>query len=127
MKIRINNIECRSTKYIPQEYEIIKWYKNDYYGAEEKMLEKGYEKIVYENGDWAMTKNNYTINSSCFKNPESCYVIAWLKPNRLEPDVDIETVGSRLLDLEPDELNTFMKVYRIAHETIMETINSDQK
>lgn len=125
MRIRINNIECRQTIYKQREYEIIKWQKNNYYGTEEKLLSEGFERVEYDNGDWGMQNGNYTVNSSCFKNPESCYVIAWLEPNYKEPDVNMCTVGGRLLELEQSELNTFMKVYKIAHELIMEKVNWD--
>ena len=128
MKIRINDFECRSSIYREDEYEMVKWQVNKYYGQEKFLVEwEGYEKVENENGDWGLRKDNHTINSSCFKNPETCYVIAQLKLNRPEPDVDMETVGSRLLELEADELSTFMKVYRLANDMIMETLNEDEK
>lgn len=128
MKIRINDFECRSSIYREDEYEMVKWQVNKYYGQEKFLVEwEGYEKVEYKGGDWGLTKNSHTINSSCFKNPETCYVIAQLKLNRREPDVDMKTVGSRLLELEAGELNTFMKVYRLANDMIMETINKDEK
>ena len=127
MNIRIDNIECRSTIYKEREYEIVKWEINQYYGQEKFLVEwEGYEKIENEDGNWGLSKDFHTINSSCFKNPEVCYVIAWLKPNRREPDVNMETVGSRMLELEQSELSTFIRVYRIAHELIMEEINNNE-
>jgi hypothetical protein len=127
MNVRIGNIECRQTTYKEREYEIIKWQVNQYYGNEEKMInEDGYTKVKYDNGEWGLSKDFHTINSSCFKNPETCYVIAWLKPNRKEPDVNMETVGNRMLELEQSELSTFMRVYRIAHELIMEEITENE-
>jgi len=127
MNVRIGNIECRQTKYPEREYEIVKWQVNQYYGNEEKMInEDGYTKVKYDNGEWGLSKDFHTINSSCFKNPETCYVIAWLKPNYKEPDVNMETVGNRMLELEQSELSTFMRVYRIAHELIMEKLNEDE-
>ena len=127
MNIRIGNIECKPTGYKDREYQIIKWEVNSYYGSEERMInEDGYEKEYHPSGDWGLTKGMHTVNSSCFKNPETCYVIAWLNPNRREPDVDMETVGSRMLDLEQDELSTFMRVYRIAHELILEKMAEDE-
>ena len=127
MNVRIGNIECRQTIYKEREYEILKWQVNQYYGNEEKMInEDGYTKVEYVNGDWGLNKDFHTINSSCFKNPETCYVIAWLKPNRKEPDVNMETVGNRMLELEQSELNTFMRVYRIAQELIMEEMRENE-
>lgn len=125
--IRINNIECRQTIYKSREYEIVKWYKNDYYGTEQKLIEEGYEKVIYEDGSWGMNSLHHTINESCFRHPESCYVIAWLKPNYGEPDIDMETVGGRILELEADELDVFMRVYRVSHNMILEQMNENEK
>lgn len=126
MKIRINDFECRSNIYRKDEYEMVKWEANQYYGNEEKLISEGYEKVGHNSSDWGLRNGSHTINSSCFKNPETCYVIATLKLNRREPDVDMETVGSRLLELEPNELNEFMKVYRLAQGMIMEKMNEDE-
>lgn len=128
MKIRINDFECRKSTYREDEYEIVKWEVNQYYGQEKFLIEwEGYTKQEYAGGDWGLSNGSHIINSSCFKNPESCYVIASLKVNRREPDIDMETVGGRLIDLEQDELDMFMRVYRLAYHMIMETINEDEK
>ena len=127
MKIRINDFECRSSIYREDEYEMVKWEINQYYGQEKFLIEwEGYEKVGNDSSNWGLRKGSHTINSSCFKNPETCYVIATLKLNRREPDVDMETVGSRLLDLEPNELTEFMKVYRLAQDMIMQNLNKDE-
>ena len=125
-RIRIDDIECRSTIYKSREYEIVKWYENPHYGKEKEYMEEGYEKVVDSRGNWGMRKGNYTINESCFRNPEGCYVVAFLKPNRSEPDVDMETIGSRVLDLEADELDTFMQVYRLAHSMILGEMKEEE-
>ena len=128
MNIRINDIECRKTIHTKtREYEIIKWYKNSYYGTEKELLDKGYKRVEYEDGDWGMAHDNHTINSSCFKNPYSCYVIAWLEPNPREPDINLITVGSRLLDLSDEDRETFFRVYKISQELIMEEMSKEEK
>ena len=127
MNIRINDIECRKTIYKTREYEIIKWEKNTHYGTEKELLDKGFERVEYENGDWGMRKDNYTINSSCFKSPYSCYVIAWLEPNPEEPDVNLVSVGSRLLELSKEEREIFFRIYEISHEMIMEKMSKEEK
>ena len=127
MKIRINDFECRSSIYREDEYEMVKWEVNQYYGQEKFLVEwEGYEKVGNDSSNWGLRKGSHTISSSCFKNPETCYVIATLKLNRREPDVDMETVGSRLLELEPNELSVFMKVYRLAQDMIMQNLNEDE-
>lgn len=125
MNIRINDIECRQTTYKPKEYEFVKWEKNIYYGTEKELLDEGYERIEYDSGGWAMTRSNHTIDSSCFKNPETCYVIAWLEPNRREPDVNLLSVGSRLLDLSEEDMDAFFRVYKIANEMIMDMMKME--
>jgi hypothetical protein len=125
MNIRINDIECRQTTYKPKEYEFVKWEKNMYYGTEKELLDEGYERIEYDSGGWAMTRSNHTIDSSCFKNPETCYVIAWLEPNRREPDVNLLSVGSRLLDLSEEDMDAFFRVYKIANEMIMDMMKME--
>jgi len=105
MNIRINDIE--------------------YYGTEKELLDEGYERIEYDSGGWAMTRSNHTIDSSCFKNPETCYVIAWLEPNRREPDVNLLSVGSRLLDLSEEDMDAFFRVYKIANEMIMDMMKME--
>ena len=110
MRIRINQLECR---YSQGRYEIIKWYKHEYYGTEQEMLEEGY---IHKNGYY--TRDNINIHEDCFKSPESCFVVAWLEINHKEPDTDLRTVGSRLLGLDNDERNDFFDVYRIANNKI---------
>jgi hypothetical protein len=125
MKIRINNIECREPRSDSGNYEMVKWYPNEYYGSEQKMIDDGYEKVIYPNGGWGMKKDWHTVNESCFQNPESCYVIAWLKINHREPCIDLETVGSRLLNLTVEDRNDFFEVYRIAEEKLTNTFDGD--
>lgn len=117
MKVRINNIECRL---LQTRYEIIKWYPNEYYNAEQKLIEEGYEKVEFGNGNWSMKKDYHSITSSCFKNPESCYVIAWLKYDGNEFCTELESVGSRLLDLNKKERDDFFTVYELANKMILE-------
>jgi hypothetical protein len=116
MKIRINNIECRFSH---GRYDIIKWYPNDYYGKEEKMIEEeGYERIEYGSGGFGLKKDHHTIDSSCFQNPESCYTVAYLEYDDDEQCCDLTTVGPRLLKLKKKDRKAFFQVYKIADEAI---------
>ena len=121
MKIRIDNIELRVTDI---GYHIIKWYTNEYYGAEERMIAEGYEKVVNGNGEWCMRRDWSTIHASCFKNPESCYTIARLEYFAGEGCCELTTVGTRVLDLKKKDRKTFFKVYRLAEKAIRE-LNRD--
>ena len=115
MKIRLGDIECRFSQ---NRYEIVKWLKNDYYGAEQEMIDKGYERVEYSNGGFGFKKTSHTIDGSCFKNPESCYTIASLKYSKGEGCCDLITVGTRLLDLNKQDRKDFFKVYKFAEKNI---------
>ena len=125
MRIRIDNIECRFSQ---ERYEIVKWYTNKYYGSEESMIEEGYERVVYDNGSWAMKKDWSTIHGSCFANPESCYTIASLEWNQDEFCNTLVTVGPRLLDLSKEERDEFFEVYKYAEDRIkQENLEDDDE
>ena len=117
MRIRINQIECRFSQ---GRYEIVKWYPNSYYGAEERYLADGYERVEGENGTWSMRTRCHSIHSSCFENPESCYTVATLNYRKSEGCCDMTTVGSRLLELSKPERADFFAVYEYAEDRIRE-------
>ncbi len=111
-KIREGNIEFKkytSTKTKEPLWEIVKWEKNPYYGKEEELRSQGYEDSF---GGGFLRKNGHEIDKTFFKYPESCYVIAWVKVNKKEPDVFIESIGSRLLGLDEKEREQFWEVYK---------------
>lgn len=115
MRIRINQFECRFSQ---RRYEIVKWYPNEYYNAEQKLIEEGYVKVEFENGNWSMKKDYHSITSSCFKNPESCFTVATLHYDDGEGCCDMRTIGTRLLDLDKQERDDFFDVYAMAEERI---------
>jgi hypothetical protein len=124
MRIRIDNIECRNSH---GRYEIVKWYTNSYYGSEEKMIADGYERKVFSDGNWAMTKDWHTVHGSCFANPESCYTIATLQWDAGEYCNELISVGPRLLDLSKEERDAFFEVYRYAEDRIkQENLEEDE-
>jgi len=115
--VRINNIECRFSQ---ERYAIVKWFKNEYYEAEQRLIDEGYERIEYPNNRWQMKRGWHNIDMSCFVNPESCYTIATLHYDNDEMCCDMTTVGPRLLELNIIERDTFFKVYELAEEMIRE-------
>ena len=117
MRIRINNIECRFSQ---GRYEIVKWFTNPHYGAEERYLADGYERVEGTDGNWSMRTRTHSIHSSCFQNPESCYTIATLHYDDGECCCDMRTVGPRLLDLSKSERVDFFAVYEYAEDRIRE-------
>ena len=118
MKIRINNIECRkykATKVDKLFYEIVKWDTNSRYGKEEEYRANGYEDSF--SGDF-LVKNGHSILKTFFTTKEFCYTIATLELNYHEPDVNLKSTGSRLLDLKVSEVKDFFKVYELANKKI---------
>lgn len=103
-RLRIDNIELRKTKYKNTTYEFIKWYPNPYYKQDEKMLSEGYIDTGY-----SLRKGNVSVSYSCFENPESCYVVAWLKKDK--EGYYLQTVGNRLLELSKEERDTLFEIY----------------
>jgi len=118
MKIRINDIECKSiiNGSGHYDYEIVKWEECVYYKKEEEYLNNGW---VLENGFFK--RNNTNIDARFFTSPETCYVIAWLVVGK--EDIHIHSVGNRLLDLNEDELQDFMEVYRMADKKIRDVVD----
>jgi hypothetical protein len=115
LQIRLGNIEARKWQ---KTYEIIKWQPNSYYGKKDQMIADGWEYAERPDGSWSLRKQNRSVDGSCFANPESCFVIAWLKWDTDERSVDLESVGSRLLDLSAEERNAFWQVYEAANKFI---------
>jgi len=67
----LNNIELRLVANNNQTYEIVKWYKNSYYNKESEYIKKGHFYVKDLN-------SMYSIHENCFKNPKSCYVVAFI-------------------------------------------------
>lgn len=119
MKIRVDNIECRRRGVCRDgRYEIIKWYPNEYYGAEEQMIADGWEHIEVDGKFFGLRNNNCTVTASCFKNPESAYTVAILEYDDSEGCCDMTTVGTRLLKLKKKDRKAFFKVYKLAEKAI---------
>jgi hypothetical protein len=117
MKVRINNIEARTTD---TRYEIVKHYPNTYYGTEEEMIKEGYVKTTFGDGliDFALSRNHHTVHGSCFENKEFCYVIAVLDYVEDEACCDLTTIGPRVLNLDEEERRDFFDVYALAEKMV---------
>lgn len=110
IKIRVNNIG-----FILQEDsltgEFVRYYKNADYDTLEEKYANGWE----DKGEY-ITKGYYSISKGLVDKslPQCQYVVAWLKYHKDECVCDLETVGSRLLDLSSEEREDFFEVYKIA-------------
>ena len=118
MQVRINNIECRLRD---DRYEIIKWYPNSYYNQLRPYLLDGW--YIKEG---FVCKGNIKISRSAFDNKESCFTVAWLELNTKEPDVNLISVGSRLLSLEATDRQDFWEVYELANQKLQRFMTANE-
>ena len=118
MQIRINNIECRLRD---DRYEIIKWYPNPYYNELRAYLLDGwYIKEGY------VCRDRTSIDRKLFDKKESCIVIGWLELNHKEPDVNLLSVGSRLLNLDLTDRQDFWEVYELANQKLQHSMTANE-
>lgn len=115
--IRINQIEAR---WLQSGAEIVWWYQNHYFGKLDEYLREGWEL----KGE-TLWRNNSGVAKSLFESKESCLVIAFLEINEREPDVELRSVGSRILDLDGRDLSDFWTVYRKANKQLEELIQDE--
>lgn len=112
---RIGNLEVRKvTNWLKEDskyIEFIKWHPNIYYGRESEYIwDDKREQYKDPKCNW------WYIDKSCFKHPESCYVIAFLDTFEEEPD--IQTVGSRPFKLDIDEYVIFRDLVNYTFEQL---------
>ena len=91
--MRIGNIELRC---VNETWEIVRWYPNLYYQRENEFIKVDDERYRYKD------KDNFYVHKSCFKNPEACYVIAFIEGSEDEPDIRAIGIRPWMLD-EKDE------------------------
>ena len=120
-EVRVNNI---GLKYLQNRYEILQYYKNEYYYTKDD-----YEQV---NENYYTLKNNegysHFINKSCFEHPESCLLLAHFNINYSDFDgCQIEFCGNRPLRLTKEEFEDFMDVVRYAYERIDEEVCNEIK
>lgn len=84
-------------------YEILAYYPNPYYGREKEYV---------KDGEWFHPKDSphSSIHKDCFKNRQSCYVIAWIRWNRAGDEFDIHSVGTRAFDLDEEDERSLKKI-----------------
>jgi len=88
--------------------EIVKWEKNPYYGKEEEFEKVG--ETYYGKGE----DIGFCVHESCFKNPESCYVVAFVTKDVEMPD--ILSVGKRPWELDGDDAEAFRRIIDYIYE-----------
>lgn len=128
LTFRQGNIELRLTHTYGKEskiyYEIIKWYPNEYFGHEDDYIwDDSVQMYKRANIDYP-----YYIHPNCFKKPETCYSIATLVPHhKFEDEHDIKSVGSRVVNLNEQDLKDYLDVVRYSFEHYNELYDSEDK
>ena len=106
-RIRIGNVELRpisdDDKY---QAEIISWYPNSHYGHENDYIKVDDEYYRYKDNEHCF------IHKSCFKHPESCYVVAFVTKSE-EPD--ILSVCDRPWDLSEEDEKDFKQIIKMIY------------
>lgn len=100
---RIGDIELRK---INNNWQIVRWYPNSFYGKENDFIKIGDDFYQYKG------KDNCYVHNDCFKNPESCYVIAFIEGSEDEPD--IRSVGMRAFELNEEDEKNFKQLLKSA-------------
>ena len=120
MKIRINNMGASSLKTKTQA-EIVRYYLNGHFGKREKYIKDGY----MDKGT-CIQRGNVSFDNSCFQREENLYVVAFLEYNKKEQDIDLKSVGPRILELDEENRKDFFEVYKLADKMMMEENDSKE-
>jgi hypothetical protein len=128
VKMRLGDIAFENCNNV---YEIVKWFPNEYYNRE-----KDFElvKLNSINGD-TPTDDEYVytpkgdgygsiiIDKSCFKDPETCYVLATFTID--DEGGNLIWCGSRPLNLTKKEWLDFIECVKFGYDHIKRIINDD--
>jgi hypothetical protein len=115
IKVKVGNIECRkytATKTISIYYEIVKWDDNPHYNKMQDYLDDGYEESFC--GDFLL-KDSRSIQKTSFNLPKYCFTIASLYKGE---EWYLQSVGSRICELNSQELEDFLEVYKLANKKL---------
>lgn len=128
MKIRIDNIGVQPPTYIgkpPEDVDnrlvIVQYFPNPRYGKMQSYIDDGWK----DDGDF-VRKDICSIHKKCFEGEENNMVIADLVYKPKEEDTVLKTIGERVLDLSPEDRETFFEVYAIAAKRLTKKCKQDE-
>ena len=128
MKIRIDNIGVQPPTYIgkpPEDVDnrlvIVQYFPNPRYGKMQELIDDGWK----DDGDF-VRKDICSIHKNCFEGEENNMVIADLVYKPKEEDTVLKTIGERVLDLSPEDRETFFEVYAIAAKRLTKKCKQDE-
>ena len=110
--IRIGNIEIRPYFNVNSKIigKIVCYYPNPTFGKEK-------EYKWTEDGEFAYKEGvGIKHHKSCFVNPESRYVIAFIEQEKEDEEPDLRTVGSRMFNLEKEDFKDFVSVCKYMYD-----------
>lgn len=116
---RIGNISARPM--VDDErysYEILYHYPNPYYKREGEYIPIEGEDY-YQHPEVSFAR----IHKGCFKNPESCYVVAFITNHEDEPDV--RSVGLRPWELSETDEQDFKEILKYVFSYQEEDVEED--
>jgi hypothetical protein len=129
--IRINDIELRSYKQIKVKgqkphktnigFEIVKWETNLYYGKENDYRPPNEE---YPDSYRSKTSDLIFISTSCFKNPQSCYVIYFFEDLDDDDHICLRSVGDRPYTLNKEDRKILNKIIKIGFKQLIKQLNN---
>lgn len=119
--IRVGNIESRKPTFITEtkDIDIVYWIPNTYYNRENE-----YEWDKDGNAH-PPNKFNITIDSECFKHPETCFSIANFVYNEDEPCYDLNYIGFRPFELSEKDFNDFLYVTKYIYNILKKELEND--
>ena len=106
---RVGNIEVRPTENRQAPYEILCWQRNSYYYEKDQYEPVDGDGEMYRRKDQPVGYGSKVVHESCFKNPESCYVIADVLPCKGD-EPDIKSIGRRPWDLSATDRADFDEI-----------------
>lgn len=97
-------------------FSIDKIYPNEYYGKESE--------YTFDGNFYISSKSSFKISPSCFKNPESKFMLArWVDMDHDEKSPDLRFVGRRPIELTDEESKDFWNCVKIGQEHIESVLN----
>jgi len=103
-------------------FEIVKFQENPFFQKESE-----YE--LSSDPDYYRNKSGFgLINKSCFKNPESMFMLAsWDNINHDELTPDLKFVGGRIFELNDEEKKIFLELAEIGQNEISRQLQKNKE
>lgn len=88
-------------------YEVVKWFPNPMYDKKDEY------RVENELGEVEYVKNGVNYSESCFKHPESCFVVSFVDWNAHENWWEVREVGTRPFEMNENDFISWIKIMRL--------------